>query len=143
MIGIRGAGEIGLVARVAGRRRIHIAVIGVTLNAGQGRVHARQRVVRIQRVVEIDGSPVARVVARIARCRETSGSVPGIIRPGPVCLMAAEACRRECRVVVVGVTLHARKCCVNASEREYRSVVERRRGPVCCRMTQGAIGRKS
>ena len=109
VIRIRRPVEVRLVARVARGRRVGVVVVRVALRAGQRRVHARQRIVGVQCVIEVDVRPVGRCVAGIARGGEARSRMVGIRRAVPIRLVAAEAGCGQRRVVVVGVALRARR----------------------------------
>ena len=53
VVGIRRPGEIRLMAGVAGRRRRCVVIVGVALGAGQRGMSASQRIVGIERVIEV------------------------------------------------------------------------------------------
>ena len=126
VIRIRGSSEICLVAAIASRRQVTVVVVGVALNASQRRVRARQSKVGIHRMIECDrGRPVDRVMARVASRREARGRVTGIRGSRPVCLMAAEASRRQGCVIVIRMALRASQRGVCAGQREHRRMIER------------------
>lgn len=129
VVGICGSGVIRLVARVAGRRRVCVVVICVALGAAQRRVQARQWIVRILRMVEVDICPVRRRMARFARGRECGRGVVRVRRSRPVSAMASVTIRRQGRVVIVGVALSTRHSGVRPGQREDRCVVKRRGSP--------------
>ncbi len=70
MVWIRGALVILLVAAVAGSRQGRVVVIHVAARAGRSNVSAGEREGRVV-VIERGGNPGTRVVANIARSRET------------------------------------------------------------------------
>jgi len=62
----------------------------------------------------------------------------------PVRLMAAVTGRRQGCVVVIGVACCAGHGGMSARQRECRrGMIERGRGPVCCRMADRAISREA
>lgn len=107
MIGIGGAIEIGLMARITGSGRICVGIVGMALRAGQRSVRTRQRIVRVERMIEIDVCPVRCGVAYVAGGGESGGSVTRVGCPIPIGLMAAETIGRQRCVVIVGVALCA------------------------------------
>ena len=115
----------------------------MALDASQGRMSARQRVVGIQRVIEGDRGPIARVVAGVAGRWKSRGYMGWIRSPIEVCLMAAETSRGNCGVVVVYMALHTSKSRVSTYQREDSCMIEGRRGPVSRRVTECAVGRKT
>lgn len=132
VIRIGGSCEVRLVAAIASRRQVTVVVAGVALDATQRRVRARQSIVGIHRVIESDrGRPVDRVMARVASRREARGRVIGIRGSRPVCLMAAEASRRQACVIVIRMALRASQRGVCAGQREHRRMIER--GWIPCR----------
>ena len=143
MIGTCGTREVRLMARVAGRRRVHIVVVGMTLNARQCRVHAGKWIVCIRRVVEIHGSPIRRRMAGIARRWKSRSGVARIRGSFPVRLVTAKAGRRQCRVVVVCMALAARYRRMGACKRKHRAVIETRWAPGAGCVTEPAVGWES
>lgn len=135
--------EVRLMARVARRRSRSVVVVCMALDALQGRVRSGQRIVRIGRMVEVDARPVRRAVACVASCRKRSSSVARIGCALPIRLMAAVARRRQSRVVVVRVALCARHSRMRPGQREYRSMIEGGRRPVCRRVAERAVRGKS
>jgi len=115
----------------------------VALDASQGRMSARQRVVGIQRVIKRDRGPIARVVAGVAGRWKSRGYMGWIRSPIKVCLMTAETSRGNSGVVVVHMALHTRKSRVSPYQREDSCMVEGRRCPVCRRVAECAVGRKT
>ena len=130
-------------ARIAGCCRRRVVVIGVALRTSKRRVHSGQRIVGIHSVIEIDGCPVGRGVARFAGGRKSRGGVIRIRRAVPIGLMAAEAICRQRGVIVVRVALGASYRGMRPSQRKYRSVVERRGRPPGRRVAQRAVGRET
>ena len=129
MIWARGTRKVCLVAGVARGRSRSVVVVCVALCARHSRVRARQRIVRISSVIEVDVCPVRRVVARFAGRRERNRGMVWIGCTLPVRLMAAVAGGRQRCVVVVGVALRACHRCMRSRQREYRGVIEARRYP--------------
>jgi hypothetical protein len=93
VVGIRGPREIRLVAGIARGRRRRVIVVRVALRASQGRMHSRQRIVCIKRVIKCDRVPVGCVVAGIARRGKRRRHVVRVAGPCKVCLVAAVAGR--------------------------------------------------
>ena len=120
VVRIRCAAVVGLVARVTSRGCVGVVVVRVALRAGQRRMHARQRIIRVLRVVEVDVCPIRCGVARVARGWEASRSVVGIRRAVPIRLMATEARCGQSRVVVISVALRAGDRGVRARQWENR-----------------------
>lgn len=83
-----------MAAVTCGRRR-GVVIVRVALHARQRRVHPCQWIVSVRRVVEIDGRPVRRVVARIAGGWERRGRMVRIRSPVPVRLVASVTRRRQ------------------------------------------------
>lgn len=79
VVGARRSGKVPLVARVAVGGRIRVTVVHVALRTGQRRMLTGQRILRVQRVIELGVHPVRRRVARVARVRESQGNVTWII----------------------------------------------------------------
>ena len=78
---------LSLVARVASRGRRHITVVGMALGAGSGRMLASQRVMCVQRMIELCRRPVDRRVARAAISWETQlnvGRILGVVEVSAV-----------------------------------------------------------
>ena len=67
----------------------------MSLHASQGRVHSCERVICIRSVIEVDGGPIARGVAGIARRRKASRHVARIVCSGPVALVTSETGNRQ------------------------------------------------
>ena len=143
MIGIRSPGEIGLVAGIAGGRRVHVVVVGVALHAGERRVNSGEWIVGVRRMIEVDGGPVRRRMAGVAGGGKSCCSVRRVCGAIPIRLVAAEASSRQCCVVVVDMALRARNGGMSASQREDRSMIERRRRPAARGMAECAVGRES
>ena len=132
-----GALEDGIVVRIDMARGAH--VVGVAMVG---------RELRILRVVERSAGPGRGVVAGLARggeelrlCRVTG--VRGVV---VVNLVAADASRRQGRVIVVDVAVrtHSRRHYVRAGERECRVVVvERGIRPDRCVVAEFARGREA
>lgn len=81
-------------------------------------------------VVECGPRPGRGRMTRLARCRKSRGLMIWICRIVVVRLMAANAGRRQRRVVVIDVTAGARRGCMRSRQWECgRIVVERRRNP--------------
>jgi hypothetical protein len=92
----------------------------VALNAGKSGVRASQRIAGIKSVIESDrAGPISCCVACITGCWKGDGNVIRVVGSGPIHKMAAIAIGGQCRVVVVGVTLRARHCGVEACQWEY------------------------
>ena len=102
----------------------------MALHALKRRVRSGKRIVRINRMVEVDVRPVGGVVAGLAGGRERRGSMVRICRALPVRLVAAVARRRQGCLVIVCMALRARLSGVCANEREHRRMIERGRCPV-------------
>ena len=66
-----------------------------------------QRIVCIQRVIEVDVDPVRSRVARVTGRWKPGSRVAGVGRSIPIRLVAAEACRGQRAVVVIGMALRA------------------------------------
>ena len=115
----------------------------MALCALQRRVHSGQRIIRIQRMVESHGWPCGCVVTRIAGSWKSDSRVIWICRALEVGLVTAEAGRRQRRVVVVGMALRARNCCMRTGQRENRCVVKARRRPGGRSVAERAVARKS
>jgi hypothetical protein len=96
----------------------------VALHASQGRVHSSEWIIRIRSVIEVDGGPIARGVAGIARRRKASRHMARIVCLGPVALVTSETGNRQRCVVVVRVALRAGNRGMGASQREDRVVIE-------------------
>ena len=124
MVGARRIRVVRLVAGVAGRRRIDVAVVDVALDTGQRRVRACQRVVRIGGVIECDRRPVACAVAGVAGSRERGGCVIGIAGGVPIGLVAAKTAGWQRSVVAVRVALRAGQSRVRAGERKHRCMIK-------------------
>lgn len=58
MIGVRGAGKVRLMARVAGSWCVCVVVVRMALHTRKRGVHTGKRVVGIRRVIEVDRCPV-------------------------------------------------------------------------------------
>ena len=129
MVRARCTGKVCLVAGVARGRSRSVVVVGVALGAWHSRVRARQRIIRIRSVIEVDVRPIRRVVTRFARGWECNRGMVWIGRTFPVRLVAAVAGGRQRCVVVVGVALRACHRCMRSRQREYRGVIEARRYP--------------
>ena len=125
MIRIRGSGKVRLVARVASRRCRGVVVVGMALNTGQRSMQSGQRVIRIDRVIEIDIGPVRRRMACVASRREPGTHMVGICGSLPVRLMASVTARGQRRVVVVRVALRAGDRGMRPRQREDRRVIKR------------------
>ena len=127
-----GALEYRVIVRIRMTRRTH--TVGVAM---------RCRELRVLRVVEASPRPSRRVVAVLARCREElrlrrMARVRSVVVIG---LMTANALCRQCRVVVVDVTVGAlpRWNCVRSRQRKRRlGVIKVRRLPRRGRMAQFA-----
>lgn len=94
VVRIGRAGIVGFVTRVTCGRGICVVVVGVTLNACQAGMPPGEWILRIRCVIERHRSPVACVMARGAGSREPGRRVARIRRLRPVCLVAADTCRR-------------------------------------------------
>jgi hypothetical protein len=139
VIGIRGPGEVRLVARITGRRCVYVVVVRVALDARQCCVRSCQRIVGIRRVIEGDSRPVGRVVTGVARSGECGRNVTGIRGTREIRLVTAVARRRQCRVVVIRVALRALQGCMCTRQREHRSMIESGRSPGAGRVAQSAV----
>ena len=132
-----GALEYRVIVRIRMTRRAH--TIGVAV---------RCRELRVLRVVEASPRPCGRVVAGLARGREElrlrrMARVRSVVVIG---LMAANARDRQCRVVIVDVTIGAlsRWDSVRSSQRKCGVVVIKSRiRPEGCVVTQIALLRES
>ena len=113
-------GEVRLVAGIAGRRRIHVVVVGVALNTGQRGMHTRQRVVCIERVIKLGIEPIRRAMAGTAVVRQVQlhvRRIVGIHKIGRVARIAGRRCSSE---DIVDVTSRARQCGVSPGQRIAR-----------------------
>lgn len=120
VIGIGRPGEVRLVAGIAGRRRIHVVVVGVALNTGQRGMHTRQRVVCIERVIKLGIEPIRRAMAGTAVVRQVQlhvRRIVGIHKIGRVARIAGRRCSSE---DIVDVTSRARQCGVSPGQRIAR-----------------------
>ena len=142
MVGIRGAGEIRLMAAVAGRGQRCVVVVGVALRASHRGVGARQREGRGV-VIEGGARPIRCGMACGARGGEAHRDVIGVRGPVVIGLVAGITIRRHCCVVVVRMATCARHSSVEAGQREHCRVIERRRGPVTGRVADRAIRREA
>jgi len=118
MIRIRRAGEIRLVAGVTRSRRRGVVVIRVALGACQGGMSARQRIVRIERVVKGRIQPVGVAVARIAGVREIHLHVTGVRGSVEVSRVTGIAILGNGCVVIVDMTLRTGKCGMRTQQRK-------------------------
>ena len=101
----------------------------------------RQRIVRIDRVIESDGGPVCGCVARCAGGGEGSRDVIWVGGFAEVVRVASIASGGQGFEVVIGVALQARDRCMGPGEREGR-MVEGRSGPSAGGVAHGAICRE-
>ena len=140
VIGIRGAGEISLVAGVAVRGRASEDIVDVALIAGDRNMRASEREGRVV-VIEGSASPGSGGMAGIAGGGESCSSVIWIGCSVPICLVAAVTGGRQCCVVVVCVACGAGNRGVEAGERKRRVVVIERGGaPGRGGVADGAVG---
>jgi len=77
-------------------------------------VSSGQWVVGIQCVIEVDVDPVSSRMARVAGRGEPCSRVARVCRSIPIRLVAAEAGRRQRRVVVIGMALRAGQSCMRS-----------------------------
>ena len=142
---IGGAREVRLVATVAVGRQRRVVVVRVARRTSHGDVRARQRE-RRRVVIKACSGPIRSAVASLARGWEARRSMRRIGGSVEICLVAADAGRRQRSVVRAGagVALHARHSGVETSQRERRgAVIKGRRCPVGGRVADGAIGREA
>lgn len=124
MIRARRAGEVRLVARIAGSRSRRVVVVRVALRTGNSCVSAGQRIVGIGCVVEVDVCPIGSVMAGLASSRKSGGDVIRVGCTFPICLVAAIARCRQGRVVVIRMALRTWNRSMGSRQREYRGVIE-------------------
>ena len=129
VIGIRGAGVVGLVAGIAVGRRARKLVVDVARCAGHRDVRAGQRESRLV-VVEYRAGPRRGVVAGNACGGESCRNVIWIRGAAVIGFVARVAVSRRAGKLVVDVARRAGDGGVGAGERERRLVViEHRAGP--------------
>ena len=140
MVGIRGAGEVLLVAAVAIGRQGGVVAVHMALGARRRHVSARQRELGL---VVIEGGPVPprRGVAQGAVGREPAGNVGRISGSLEVRLVAAVAVGGGVVVVAVGMALRTGDRGVLTGEWPLRveGVIEAGVVPVHRGMADGAI----
>lgn len=114
---IRGPLEVCLVAGVAGGGSVVVVVVGVALRAGHGGVLARQRIMRVEGVIELGIGPIDRGVAGRAVARQPELHVRRIIAVLVVGRVARVALRRRSLVHIIDVardawqrSVRSRKC---------------------------------
>lgn len=117
---------IGLGLRVAVCTRENGVVICIRMARGANTIRAAM-VHREICVIKRGIQPRSRVVAGLARGRESSGNVIGIVGSLIVRLMAPVTSCRQGRVVVVHMALGTGNVDVETSQRERRQVVIKRR----------------
>lgn len=143
VIGIRHAGEILLVARIAGGGRALIYAGDVTVTAGHRGVLTGQRK-RSQIVIVRRRNPSRGAVTHRTGGGEGRRSVIGIRRGIEVGQVTGDAGRIEPRIFSAGMAARAVQRNVRAGQREQRArMVEFRAQPLHRRMANGAVGRKS
>ena len=101
VIGGRGPSEVRLVASVASCGRRHVVVVGVALSARYGCVHAGERIVRVEGVIECGVKPVGCRVADAAVVGQAElhmGRVVGAKKVGGVARIAI--CRRSGEYII-------------------------------------------
>jgi len=137
--GIRGPGEISLMAAIAGCGKGGVVVICMALGARNSRMGTGQR--KHRSMIESGRSPGGGRVAESAIRWESRSYVSRIRGSGEVSLVAPVAGRGQGGVVVVYMTLRARHSDVCAGKGERGGVViEGCPGPVRRRVTGGACG---
>lgn len=117
MIGIGCPGKVRLVAGVAGGRCRRVAIVRVTLRAGHGGVRTRQRIVRVERVIELGIEPVGRRVAICASVRQAELHVRRIVAACKVGRVARKAVRRRANEYIIAMTRSAWQCGMHPGER--------------------------
>lgn len=101
---------------VAGRGRRRIVVVGMALCAGDSGVHAGQRPVSVNGVIELGVEPVCGGVTDGAIVRKVELNMRRIFTAVEVGLMASNACCRRAFEYVVEVARCARERCMRATE---------------------------
>lgn len=117
VVWIRRAREICFVTRVTIRRRICVVVVGVALGTGESCVHARQRIVGIERVIELRVLPICCGVADTAVVRECQLHMRRIVTADEFVRMARVAGCRSALEHIVGVAGCAGQRGMRTSER--------------------------
>ena len=146
VIGRSGPREICLVAGVARGGRRCVVVVRMALGAGHSGMHARQRIVRVKRVVEFGVIPVRCVVANSAIMRQAKGRVRrigGVIEIHRMRVARIAVCRRS-RKNIIGMAVGARQGSVRPGERIARvfQMVELGAEPAVHRVATLAGGRE-
>ncbi len=111
----------------------------MALDTRQCCMRSGQRIVGVERMIEIDICPVRGCVAGVTRSWETCGYVIRISGSGPIGLMASVTGGRQRRVVVVGVALCAGHRSVSACKWKHRGMIERRRRPRTRGVAESAV----
>ena len=96
-------------------------------------------------VIELRTAPLLRLVACVARGRETGCRVFGTRCPRVILHVATFARTRRALEGIADVTLAARRARMRPRQRELRRsvVIETSAAPLLCRMTSGAVARKA
>lgn len=100
-------GEVLLMARIAGHRRVGVVAVGMALRARERGVHAGQRVPGIGGVIEAGSGPVDGGVADRAVLRKSRRDVRRVTRAVEFAAVTAVARRRNRGVVIVHMALAA------------------------------------
>ena len=106
-------------------------------------MHSSKRIVRVLRVIEVDGRPVRCGVARVACRGKRCNRMIRAGCAGPVGLMTTETGNRQCGVVVVHVALCASNRCMCSGQCKDRCVIKGGRRPGSCRVTKRTIRREA
>ena len=143
VVRIRGGHILRLVTRVAIHRNRRVVVVQVAIGARNRSVRTRQRERSIV-VVERGIGPNRRVVAEVARLRETCRHVAGIIGCVEIVQVAVHAGRAGDVVIAVDVALGALQRGVGAGKRKARRrMIKGSSGPGCRAVAYRAIGREA
>jgi hypothetical protein len=122
VVRIRSRGEVDPVACVAISRRRRVIVVRVALRAWNRCVLARQRVMRVQGVVEQRVVPIGRVMARSAIVRQCKLHVGWIVAIDEVSRVARVALGRSSRKHIIDMARRALQCRVRTGERITREL---------------------